>query len=248
MATPSYAYPTSPVEPGGSARERLHPHNTADSTKLCMYKAMAGATTGDIGQWLTVVEATKPLRRTFLVPFDDDVWALVLAYLYDFAPVGTYTSYPTATDACKGAGKGNTLYISIGSTDPNKSGHAIYAIVGDTCKFYDNEFASDQTKIAPKFQTGFTFLVFSRKSSGAPSHHTLSYKIANMPKAMVESLVLAYAQYDTIHVGRHTVDASKTGDIARRYSARATKAAFSLKTNEALDKQISSWDTAMPKV
>jgi hypothetical protein len=213
-----------------------------------MYKAMAGATTGDISKYNVVVEATKPLRRTFMVPFDDDVWAIVLAYLYDFQPKATCSTYLLATQTCSGASKGETLYISIGAADPKKSGHAIYAAVGDSgLQYYDNEYASDRSKIAPKFQTGFSFLIFSRKTTDAPSHGTLSYKIANMPKAMVESLLNAHGAYGHMTVGLQRADSNKTTDIAALYAKRAAKAKLALKTNEAIDKQISDWNTAMPK-
>ena len=246
MSASAYAYPTSAIEDTGGP-QRLHPDLTDDAGKLCMYKAMAGATTGDISNYNVIVEATKPLRRTFMVPFDDDVWALVLAYLYEFKPMGTYDTYADATEACDGTSAGDILYISIGASDPKKSGHAIYAVVSDDdVKYYDNEH-SNTSKIDQKFKSGFSFLIFSRKGGSAPSHGTIAYKIANMPKSMVESLVQAHEAYGEMTVGLQRANTNKREDIAKLYAKRSAKAKLALKTNEALDKQITAWDKAMPK-
>jgi len=246
VSASAYAYPTSAIEDTGGP-QRLHPDLTDDAGKLCMYKAMAGATTGDISNYNVIVESTKPLRRTFMVPFDDDVWALVLAYLYDFKPMGSYDSYTDATEACEGAGEGQILYISIGASDPKKSGHAIYAVVGESdVKYHDNEH-SNTSKIDQKFKTGFSFLIFSRKGGGASGHATIAYKIANMPKSMVESLLQAHEAYGEMTVGLQRANTNTRDDIAKLYVKRSAKAKLALKTNEALDKQITAWDKAMPK-
>ena len=202
---------------------------------------------GDISKWNVVAEETKPLRRTFLVPFDDDVWAVVLAYVYDFTPVGSYTSYHTATDACKGA-TGTRYYISIGSTDPSKSGHAIYAVRGaSSTTFHDNEFASDTSKINPKFNSGFSFLIFSRASESASSHSTIAYKVANLPSAMVESLLRAHTAYGSIKIENKPASGFTSGNLSDRYKKLKGGAKVSKALKPALDKQIAAFDTAMPK-
>jgi len=247
LATNAYAYPTAPMEDDG-ASQRLHPDATKDSTKLCMYKAIAGATMGDISKWNVVAEETKPLRRTFLVPFDDDVWAVVLAYVYDFTPVGAFTSYQKATEACSKGGSGTSYYLSIGSTDPSKSGHAIYAVRGSSSTTYhDNEYASDTSKINPKFNSGFSFLIFTRASGGAPSHSSIAYKVANLPSAMVESLLRAHTAYGSIKVENKPASGLTTTDLSDRYNKLKGHAKVSKTLKPSLDKQIEAFDKAMPK-
>jgi len=228
--------------------QRLHPDATKDSTKLCMYKAIAGSTMGDISKWNVVAEETKPLRRTFLVPFDDDVWAVVLAYVYDFTPVGSYTSYQTATEACNQGAKETRYYISIGSTDPTKSGHALYAVRGSSSTaFHDNEHASDTSKINPKFNSGFSFLVFSRASGGAPGHSSIAYKVANLPAAMVESLLRAHTSYGSILVENKPASGFTSGDLKERYNKLKGNAKVAKTLKPSLDSQIAAFDSAMPK-
>ena len=247
MATQAYAYPTAPMEDDGES-QRLHPDATKDSTKLCMYKAIAGATMGDISKWNIVAEETKPLRRTFLVPFDDDVWAVVLAYVYDFSPVGSFTSYQKATEACTKGATGTRYYISIGSTDPSKSGHAIYAEKGASgTTFHDNEYASDTSKINPKFNSGFTLLIFSRASGDAPSHSSISYKVANLPSAMVESLLRAHTSYGSIKIENKPASGLTSENLSDRYNKLKGHAKVSKSLQPAFDKQIAAFDKAMPK-
>ncbi|MGH9455475.1 MAG: hypothetical protein ACRD2O_16060, partial [Terriglobia bacterium] len=150
MATPRYQFP---IEKLTDKKEtnKLHPDLTGDAGKLCMYTAMAGAS-GFPGGRDALIQKFATFRNTFQVPYDDDVFALVLAYFFDFRYLNTYQARRDAESGiAEDATDGDRYFISIMAKTENASGHAIYAEKGNgKLEFIDNEY-TNRSQIAPKF-------------------------------------------------------------------------------------------------
>jgi hypothetical protein len=244
-----YNYGASTVEDPDS---HLHPEAQRDAGKVCMYKAMAAANGEPWSQYTKYVEATKPLRRVFLVPFDDDVWGVMLAYLYDFHYKGLYNTYATCESALK-AEASKTYYVSILSSDSEKSGHAI-CINSDkdkTLEFIDNE-GADKTQIRSKFKTTcYSFLVFKKVAGvGGSQAQALAYHIANMPTAMVTTMLTAKGGYATKKIEGRTPDDLRTDEQARSLLTKlqSKKNIVSAASHIVSGSAVTGFDTAMPKL
>jgi hypothetical protein len=246
----SYSYGASAVE---DADSHLHPETTRDSAKFCMYKAMAAANGEPWSLYTKYVEATKPLRRIFFVPFDDDVWGVMLAYLYDFHYKGLYSSYATFETGLKSEA-GQAYYVSILSSSSEKSGHAICvkSTKDKVLEFIDNE-NSNTEAIASKFKaTCFSFLVFKKVGGvGGSSAHAMAYHIANMPKAMIETMLIAKGGYSTKKIEGRSPEDIRTDDQAREMLAKLQKQPSLIKAASHIgggaSSTISGFDSAMPK-
>jgi hypothetical protein len=245
-----YSYGATTVE---DADSHLHPEATRDSTKFCMYKAMAAVHGEPWSMYTKYVEATKPLRRIFFVPFDDDVWGVMLAYLYDCHYKGLYDTYSTFETALK-AEAGQVYYVSILSSSSEKSGHAICVKSNKdkVLEFIDNE-SSSKDAIASKFKAAcFSFLVFKKVGGvGGSTAQAMAYHIANMPETMVETMVIAKGSYATKKIEGRTPEDIRTDEQARKMLEKLQKQPSLVKAashiGDGASKTISGFDTAMPK-
>jgi len=248
-----YALPAEPLT-DDSEKNNIEPVLPGDSGKLCMYVAMAGAS-GLPGGRDSLIALTKPLRTLFQVPYDDDVWALILGYLFDFRFFKQYGARRECQEGIAADAKnGDNYYISIMAKSSTASGHALYAEKsGGTLRYVDNE-NLDTTEIASKFSNN-NFLVFKcseKSASGGVNKLLLNTKVAQMPSTMVATLSHARSQYSEVKVDDAPYSAL---DIPVKFGKTKEKVETHVTSHKDFDyslyalwiKAIKAWDEAMPK-
>lgn len=248
-----YALPAEALT-DASEKNNIEPILPADAGKLCMYVAMAGAS-GLPGGRDALIALTKPLRTLFQVPYDDDVWALILAYLFDFRFFHQYGKRRECQDGIDSDAKnGDNYFISIMAKSSTASGHAIYAEkASGTLKYIDNE-NIDPTEIAAKFSDN-NFLVFKssqKTASSGANKLLLNAKVLHMPSNMVASLSHARSQYSAVKVDDKPYSALDIPSTLGTTKEKIEPAVMGHKDfNYSLYalwiQAIKSWDEAMPK-
>jgi hypothetical protein len=232
---------------------KLHPELPGDAGKLCMYVAMAGASDYPGGRD-ALIQKFQTFRNTFKIPYDDDVFALILAYMFDFRFFHKYDARRDAeTGIADDAKDGDRYFISIMAKTANASGHAIYAKKATgKLEYIDNENA-DKTQIAQKFTENY-FMVF--KSSGnqalAQAPMQLNTRIAHMPESLVTTIAHARSLYSDVQIDSKPYADHDVGKSAEKLQAKATEHVttsqqFNYASYSLWIKAAKEWDEAMPK-
>jgi hypothetical protein len=249
MSARSYALPSEALT-DATDKNPLHPDLTKDSLKLCMYVAMGGAS-GEVGGRDKVIARTKVLRDFFQIPFDDDVWALVMAYVYNFRFFHTYDARKAAEDGiAQDAKDGDRYYISIMAKSPTASGHAIYAEKENgKLSFRDNE-CTKTDSINTKFSDN-NFMVY-KGNKGELKDFDIGVKIAHMPQSMVTTIAWARSLYKDVKIDEQPYKALDVHGKTEEWQEKLRVKLYSksdLKYDELKQilNGIEGWDASMPK-
>ena len=251
MSAPAYALPSQALT-DDSEKNPLHPDLTRDSLKLCMYVAMGGAS-GETGGRDQVIARTKILRDYFKIPFDDDVWALVMAYVSLQLPLlphlrgeaGGRTRHRSGRQRRRSLLHQHHGQIVDGLRPCHLRGEREWQVEG----FRDNE-CTKTDSIHTKFSDN-NFMVYKGAKS-AISNFDIGVKLAHMPQSMVATLSVARSLYKDVKIDNQPYQAMDVHKKADKWQGSLQEALYQKKDLsynelEIIMKAIEGWDASMPK-
>jgi hypothetical protein len=215
--------PTSPGEknnPLAPSKNLPSVASTEFNGRVCMYRAISGAVFGT-DEPLKILNNIRPLINFFQVPYDEDIWGPVMAFLFGlnhYKTIGTRRAFDQAMSVNDEEG---VYFISMLASQQGVSGHAVWA-TKDTQKppvFHDNEQPGDNgagtTTLRQKFNDNFHYLVF-KKSAAAPANQgQFQTRVASIPPKLIRLLIKTHNMYATVPFEKETMAKIENENVAK---------------------------------
>ena len=140
---------------------------TSFNGRVCMYRAISGAVLGT-DEPLKILAGIRPLIEFFQVPYDEDIWGPVMAFMFGLPHYKTLESRKAFDEAMSANNEEGVYFISMLAIQNGVSGHAVWAEKDESKapKFHDNEDPGEggvgTASLRPKFNDNFRYLVFKK--------------------------------------------------------------------------------------
>ena len=138
---------------------------TTFNGRVCMYRAISHIFGKD--DPLKILNSIRPLIEFFQVPYDEDIWGPVMAYVFGLRHVMTLDTRKAFDQAMSASDEEGVYFISMLASQNGVSGHAVWAEKAKQKPpvFHDNEEPGEAGKGTPSLRAKFNRAEFSSTSS-----------------------------------------------------------------------------------